>query len=49
MDNGGRGVLSTGTGAELEDTVGLGRAIGSPRSLINIVLAPTGGAMIQAL
>lgn len=47
MDNGGNGVLSTGIGAELEDTVGLGTATGSPRSFMNIVWAPTSGAMIQ--
>ena len=32
--------MSTGIGAELEDTVGVGTATGSPRSFMNIVLAP---------
>jgi len=31
----------------MEDTVGLGTATGSPRSLMNIVQAPTSGAKIR--
>lgn len=46
-DNGGKGVLSTGTGTEVLDTVGLGTATGSPRSFMNIVLAPTSGASFR--
>jgi hypothetical protein len=42
-------VLSTGTGAELEDTVGVGTATGSPRSFMNIVSEPTSGSEIRVL